>query len=77
MTKRRIVKITFEDGHNLYRCERQGRFIKSNWYTMKQYMGLDVNCELPAIFTTLQGAQEFLNIHPSQVVQSEDVIWLK
>ena len=76
MTKRRIVKITFEDGHNLYRCERQGRFIKSNWYTMKQQY-IDVNCELPAIFTTLQEAQEFLNIHPSQVVQSEEVIWLK
>lgn len=75
MTKRRIVKITFEDGHNLYRCERQGRFIKSNWHTM-QYEFCECG-SFPAIFGTLEEAQEFLNIHPSQVVQSEEVIWLE
>lgn len=72
---KRIVEIIYKDGHIEYRCERRGRFIKSNWYAMKQY--INENCEVPAIFTTLQGAQEFLNIHPSQVVQSEKVIWSK
>lgn len=72
---RRIVEIIYKDGHIHYRCERQGRFIKSNWYTMKQY--INENCAVPAIFTALSEAQRFLNIHPSQVVQSEKVIWSK
>lgn len=73
--KKRIVEISYEDGSKRYRCERRGRFIKSNWHTIWYDY-----CEcgsLPAIFGTLEEAQEFLNIHPSQVVQSEKVIWSK
>ena len=71
--KKRIVEISYADGSKQYRCERRGRFIKSNWHTM-QY-GFGEYGSLPAIFGTLEEAQEFLNIHPSQVVQSEKVIW--
>ena len=72
--KKRIVEISYADGSKQYRCERQGRFIKSNWHTM-QYEFCEEYGSLPAVFGTLEEAQQFLHIHPSQSVQSEKVIW--
>lgn len=70
---KRIVEITYGDGHTQYRCERQGLFIKSNWYTIM--MNICEYGRTAAVFATLREAQEFLHIHPSQMVQSKKVIW--
>lgn len=53
--------MTYGDGHTQYRCT----------------MMMDI-CEygrVAAVFATLKEAQEFLHIHPAQIVQTEKVVW--
>ena len=73
--KHRIVERTYPDGSKDYRCERTGFFRKNDWRPMYKIDGY--GNEFEAIFRTLEQAQVFLGIHPSQTQTKikENVIW--
>lgn len=68
---RRIIEITKKDGSKHYKVERLSRLTKTWEVDTCEYNGIT----LEAQFGTLEEAQLHCGIHPSQLIESEKVIW--
>lgn len=73
---KRIIKVTNYLGETHYECQQSGIFNKDKYETICwQVYDQDMIFYEFASFKTLDQAKKFFNIHESQIIKIEEVIW--